>query len=307
MGSIHRYTSLAALDVFGTVCGKSQKQEGLEYKPSCFPRQSTLACPPFSHPFSAKYPAPRPSVRPYRSPPSASPRPLSAFPPAMSHLAVLTPSIPSTGSSSYLVDNTQLLCSPPSSKFPLTLPDGFSRPLSNSTRDNNEGVQSLPASPVSSAFPQRPGFKRSATSSASVFVSTSQEGSRYGAMHYAQTHFSRSTLLVHPNSEHLQQIVTSPQEHDEDIQELLLTNTDEDELSQPPSTPGLEARIPPRGSSATSCALSSKESVESDKVSDSSYPAQVSELVAPQTPSKRHSSNCLHQVHTWLAKIPARV
>lgn len=227
---------------------------------------------------------------------------LVPFPSAMSHLAVLTPSFTSTDSPSHL-DHTAPVCSPVSSKFSL-IPEGFSCSRSTGAVEATDGVQSLPASPVTSAFPQRPVFRRSATSSASAFVSTSQEASRYGGMHYAQTHFSRSTLLVQPESESLQQVVKPAQQSDEDIQELLLSNTDEDESSQPPSTPGLEARIPPRGSSATSF-LSSKESVESDN--SSLPPAQASELVVPQAPSKRHSSNCLHQVHTWLAKIPARV
>ena len=200
----------------------------------------------------------------------------------MSHLSVLSAHSPTTSTSG---DSGYYSAQPSSPvKASLELPDGFRGPArarsrSASIRPNEDGVQSLPASPVQSSFPQRPVFRRSATSS----VTTASEAAKYDAMHYAQTHFSRSTLLVYPTAEHIPRIVI-PQEKDEDIQELLLASSDE-ELSQPPSTPGLEARIPPRGSSA-SAVLNKKQSMESDKTSSSSELHDVVDN-APVPPFRR--------------------
>lgn len=119
------------------------------------------------------------------------------------------------------------------------------------------GVNSLPGSPVSTSFPQRPAFRRALTSTAASSVSSEQ--SRFDDLHYSQTHFSRSTLLVYPDSEATLQ--PSGEEQEGDIRELLASSDEESSL--PPSTPGFETtKIPPRGSSVS---LTTKQSMESDK------------------------------------------
>ncbi|PWY98145.1 hypothetical protein BCV70DRAFT_41559 [Testicularia cyperi] len=206
----------------------------------------------------------------------------------MSHLSILSivgPTSTHSGDSGYYTHN---LASTSHSKLPLELPDAFLAPTrsrSNSTRPSEDGVKSLPSSPINSGFPQRPVFRRSATSSVtstgqSAFSTASDTSTKYDGMHYAQTHFSRSTLLVYPNSEHPRCIVVPPpQEKDEDIQELLAASSDE-ELSQPPSTPGLDARIPKRLSSVS--ILRNKQSMESDKSASSSQSC-ASETSVPTT------------------------
>ncbi|SPO47595.1 uncharacterized protein PSANT_05283 [Moesziomyces antarcticus] len=176
----------------------------------------------------------------------------------MSHISILSAPLPSAIRTS--TDDAYFHSQPGSSKQSLTVPESFLRPSrsrSNSIHPHQYGVNSLPGSPVSTTFPQRPAFRRALTSTAASSVSSEQ--SRFDDLHYSQTHFSRSTLLVYPDSEATLQ--PSGEEQDGDIRELLASSDEESSL--PPSTPGFETtKIPPRGSSVS---LTTKQSMESDK------------------------------------------
>ncbi|GAC94888.1 hypothetical protein PHSY_002461 [Pseudozyma hubeiensis SY62] len=198
----------------------------------------------------------------------------------MSHLSVLSAPLskPTRRSEDDAYFTTQA-CS--SSNSTLAIPNNFlkpSRSRSNSFLPKLGGVSSLPASPIASCFPQRPGFRRAATSAAVSTVSTCADSTRFDELHYSQTHFSRSTLLVYPGPESNTQIDGSRAEAEEDIRELLLASSDE-ESSAPPSTPGIDSsRIPPRGSSVL--VSHPKQSMESEK-STLSLPEPITLLAAP--------------------------
>nr|CDI55026.1 uncharacterized protein BN887_03057 [Melanopsichium pennsylvanicum 4] len=193
----------------------------------------------------------------------------------MSHLSVASAPFPSITRTS---EDDAYFTSQPT----LTVPESFLRPSrsrSNSVHPKEYGASSLPASPTSTAFPQRPGFHRAATSSAVTSVSTA-ESTRFDDLHYSQTHFSRSTLLVYSESESAAVQASSGPGPEEDIRELLLASSDE-ESSAPPSTPGFDsARIPPRGSS--SLRVGNKQSMESEK-STLSLPEPVTLLTQQAT------------------------
>lgn len=198
----------------------------------------------------------------------------------MSHLSVLSaPLLSSTHRSEDDAYFTTQACA--SSNSTLAVPNNFLKPTrsrSNSFLPKLGGVSSLPGSPVTSSFPQRPGFRRAATSAAVSTVSSSTDSTRFDELHYSQTHFSRSTLLVYPGCETSTQIEGSRVEAEEDIRELLLASSDE-ESSAPPSTPGINSsRIPPRGSSVL--VSQPKQSMESEK-STLSLPEPITLLAAP--------------------------
>ncbi|SNX87112.1 uncharacterized protein MEPE_05822 [Melanopsichium pennsylvanicum] len=209
----------------------------------------------------------------------------------MSHLSVASAPFPSITRTS---EDDAYFTSQPT----LTVPESFLRPSrsrSNSVHPKEYGASSLPASPTSTAFPQRPGFHRAATSSAVTSVSTA-ESTRFDDLHYSQTHFSRSTLLVYSESESAAVQASSGPGPEEDIRELLLASSDE-ESSAPPSTPGFDsARIPPRGSS--SLRVGNKQSMESEK-STLSLPEPVTLLTqqatAQNTQLRRNGSSASSQ------------
>lgn len=197
----------------------------------------------------------------------------------MSHLSILSAPLPSTFRTSE-DDAYFTSAQASSSRQTLAVPEGFlraspSRSRSNSVHPNQCGVSSLPSSPATSAFPQRPNFRRAATSAAVSTVS-STESSRFDELHYSQTHFSRSTLLIYPDSEAA--AASGANVAEEDIRELLLASSDE-ESSAPPSTPGIDSsRIPPRGSSSiVNAPKQSMDSVVSlpDPITLSAPPAKV--------------------------------
>ncbi|KAI3483157.1 hypothetical protein L1887_53937 [Cichorium endivia] len=140
----------------------------------------------------------------------------------MSHISILSAPLPSAIRTS--TDDAYFHSQPGSSKQSLTVPESFLRPSrsrSNSIHPHQYGVNSLPGSPVSTSFPQRPAFRRALTSTAASSVSSEQ--SRFDDLHYSQTHFSRSTLLVYPDSEATLQ--PSGEEQEGDIRELLASST----------------------------------------------------------------------------------
>uniref|UniRef100_V5EYF6 Uncharacterized protein n=1 Tax=Kalmanozyma brasiliensis (strain GHG001) TaxID=1365824 RepID=V5EYF6_KALBG len=198
----------------------------------------------------------------------------------MSHLSILSAPLPST--SRHSEDDAYFTSAQASSsRQTLAVPEGFlraspSRSRSNSIHPKQGGIHSLPSSPSTSAFPQRPGFRRAATSAAVSTISSS-DSSRFDELHYSQTHFSRSTLLVYPDSETA--TASGVVAAEEDIRELLLASSDE-ESSAPPSTPGIDSsRIPPRGSSS-SIVNAPKKSMDSvvslpDPITLSAPPAKV--------------------------------
>ena len=117
-------------------------------------------------------------------------------------------------------------------------------------------------------------------------ISTTTESSRFDQLHYSQTHFSRSTLLVYPDSEATQR-ASGQVAAEEDIRELLLASSDE-ESSAPPSTPGIDSsRIPPRGSSVL-VVRAAKQSMDSDK-SALSLPEPIHLLAPPATQENRRT------------------
>lgn len=210
----------------------------------------------------------------------------------MSHISILSAPLPSITRTS---EDDAAYFQPCSSKQSLTVPDSLLLPRQSRSRANSihristkhnpttAGTTSLPVSPISTCFPQRPGFRRAYTSTAASSVSNSNgEGSRFDDLHYSQTHFSRSTLLVYPNSE-----VEREQggEDEEDIRELLIASSDE-ESSAPPSTPGFEsAKIPPRGSSQLG---RNKQSMESEE-STISLPEPITLLAPPSANGGRRN------------------
>ncbi|SPO30734.1 uncharacterized protein UTRI_05351 [Ustilago trichophora] len=207
----------------------------------------------------------------------------------MSHISNLSAPLPSITRTSE--DDVYFTSQASSSKQSLTVPESFLRPSgsrSNSIHPKQSAANSLPGSPVASSFPQRPAFRRALTSSAATSVSTA-ESTRFDDLHYAQTHFSRSTLLVYPDSETTVQACAGS-EPEEDIRELLLASSDE-ESSAPPSTPGFDsARIPPRGSSAS--IVRNKQSMESEK-STLSLPEPITLLAPPVTQNSQLRRNGL--------------
>lgn len=208
----------------------------------------------------------------------------------MSHLSILSAPLPSITRTSE--DDAYFTSQASSSKQSLTVPEHFLRPSrsrSNSIIHPKQcGANSLPASPVTSSFPQRPGFRRALTSSAATSVSTA-ESTRFDDLHYSQTHFSRSTLLVYPDSESTVQAGVET-EAEEDIRELLLASSDE-ESSAPPSTPGFDsARIPPRGSSVS--LVRNQQSMESEK-STLSLPEPITLLAPPAAQNSQLRRNGL--------------
>ena len=203
----------------------------------------------------------------------------------MSHISVLSAPLPTLTRKSE--DDAYFSSKAFSSKLSLAVPDSFQRPSSSRTLSSvypkECGVSSLPASPVASTFPQRPGFRRAATSTAVPCAGTA-EATRFDELHYSQTHFSRSTLLVYAASESTLQATAGPERDDEeDIRELLASSDEESSL--PPSTPGFDsARIPPRSSSSL---VHNKESMESDKSFSSSI-EPITLLSPPSAPAKRN-------------------
>ncbi|SPO31012.1 uncharacterized protein UTRI_05351_B [Ustilago trichophora] len=217
----------------------------------------------------------------------------------MSHISILSAPLPSITRTSE--DDAYFTSQASSSKQSLTVPESFLRPSrsrSNSIHPKQNATSSLPGSPVASSFPQRPAFRRAVTSSAATSVSTA-ESTRFDDLHYSQTHFSRSTLIVYPDSETTVQACSGP-EPEEDIRELLLASSDE-ESSAPPSTPGFDsARIPPRGSSASF--IRNKQSMESEK-STLSLPEPITLLAPPaaQNSPLRRNGLKMSQSSTELA------
>ncbi|CBQ68951.1 conserved hypothetical protein [Sporisorium reilianum SRZ2] len=198
----------------------------------------------------------------------------------MSHLSILSAPLPDLTHTTK--DDIFLASSHAStSRHTLAVPDSFVRPSrlrSDSIHPTQSGAISLPGSPCSSSFPQRPGFRRAATSAAVSTISTAE--SRFDELHYSQTHFSRSTLLVYPESESTVRAVSGEVGAEEDIRELLLASSDE-ESSAPPSTPGIDSsRIPPRGSSVS--LARAKQSMDSEK-SALLLPEPITLLAPPAT------------------------
>ncbi|TKY88854.1 hypothetical protein EX895_002095 [Sporisorium graminicola] len=208
----------------------------------------------------------------------------------MSHLSILSAPLPDL-TRTCKGDTVFASSRASSSKHTLTVPDSFLRPSrshSSSIYPSSSGASSLPGSPSSLSFPRRPGFRRAATSTAVTSINTA-ESTRFDGLHYSQTHFSRSTLLVYSDSEAVARAATGgEQAAEEDIRELLLASSDE-ESSTPPSTPGIDtARIPPRGSSVS--LARAKQSMDSDK-SVLSLPERITLLAPPATTQEMSQSN----------------
>ena len=203
----------------------------------------------------------------------------------MSHISILSLPLPSITRRSE--DNATYFQQASSSKQSLTVP--LDSRLLRSSSNTNHPIDikhtspvawaiSLPASPISSGFPTRPAFRRAYTSTAASSISNSGESSRFDDLHYSQTHFSRSTLLVYPDSRSTYQAECEcvVGETGEDIRELLASS--DEESSAPHSTPAFDgAKIPPRGSSQLT---RNKVSMESEK-STLSLPEPITILSPP--------------------------
>ncbi|SYW80467.1 uncharacterized protein UBRO2_03735 [Ustilago bromivora] len=175
----------------------------------------------------------------------------------MSHISILSLPLPSITRTSE--DNATYFQQASSSKQSLTVP--LDSRLLRSSSNTNHPIDtkhtspvawtiSLPASPISSGFPTRPAFRGTYTSIAASSISNSGESSRFDDLHYSQTHFSRSTLLVYPDSGSTYQAECEcvVGETGEDIRELLASS--DEESSAPHSTPAFDgAKIPSMGSS----------------------------------------------------------
>ena len=205
----------------------------------------------------------------------------------MSHLFIHSVNLPSISHNSD--DGHSFTSQASTSKQTLAVPEGFKAPKRSrsQTIPKIDTTHSLPSSPVTCSFPQRPAFRRAATTSAPSAASSTgtAESSRFDDLHYAQTHFSRSTLLVYQESESTVAGCVAAADQDEDIRELLAASSDE-ESSLAPSTPGVEsAKIPPRLSSVP---LSrAKQSMESEKTSITLI--EPITLLSPPTPKGQNS------------------
>lgn len=216
----------------------------------------------------------------------------------MSHFSVLSAPLPSIIRTSEHDHEAALIISQdPYNKPTLAVPDSYlqaSHSRLNRIDPKQNAIKSLPVSPVNSSFPERPAFRRAATSTAASSVGTS-ESTRFDDLHYSQTHFSRSTFLVYPHSESR---ACEGAGTEEDIRELLIASSSDEESSSSPSTPGFEhTKIPPRGSSVS--LVHNKRSLDSKKPTFS-LPKPIT-LLAPPAATRQDSSPSRHN---GLVSIP---